>query len=619
MARAQVTGDPLVDAGIRQPGVAVVANPVDTFVRQPVDSQAEQLARALGQFAPELGRLGTTLQVNRNEDLLAAGKAEAARLNRLGLDYAAEVKAGRLPINNNPFFQAGLQEVQGQNLATKYRDALVIAVGANEQLKTSTDINDFRKVVGDFSAQWQKDNNLDSAPARFIQGFSAAADNAVSQIEYGWAANASKRAKTAASDAIYTASRDNLMTDLRKGIDPTQIASQVFDSGFKFWSGQLGMEGRTVNATHLRAIISAAHELANGNDQDRALAMKALEVARHVQGGGPGAGSLSSQQWASEDWETALRTVGAEVYNGDAHAAQQQAAEHEQQTNDAWYNIIHKANTDETYNPRADLDALAHLDPSKFTPAWTSFSTLKGEATTNQPLYQALYRRIWNEGNLTESDIASYVHRDGLSVADADNLMQAIRTREAGTKDKAPINDPELQQVYAEIPGLFSRALPDGNGGFFKAENSETAAAVRADVTFGYVQWRLGAGKDASSLDRQKYVQDLLARFSARQGVGARPRQGVLTKTGGTFGGPAVPPLLGQGETPGAESWRKVKMVSQADLNTIRKFNTDHRFTSDVERIVNNYILPLGLDPASLTQFIAAQDELYKPAPSATP
>src|ERR1051326_960658 len=613
--RLQVTGAPLVDTGVNAPGVAVVAQPVDTFVRPAVDTQAAQLATALGKLSPALAGLGNVIQEKQNQTQLQAGRNAASELHRLGKDYATEVKAGRLAPNHNPFFMAGLNETQGQNAADDFGAHLEASF--NEAMKEggvlsqSTNIDDFKKFAGQVATDYQKAHNFDSADPRFLTGFSGRADQFVNAYEMKFASGIAARTTQQATDAIYTQIRNHTLTELRRGTSLEEIA-KGFVSQFQFWSGsaggiagmpRVGLNGRVVNETQLRAALDAAWTLSRStSDTDRALARQIPRLLDMVPGGPAGSGSLLNQKWAGAIAEPILDHVDDQVNQGDAHSAAVAKAEHEDQANQMMGDILHLMRTDPT-NPewRSRLDALSQFDPGKAISMEGAAAGVLSEASqSNLGLYQYLYRGITLGNFVTPEVIARAVHPGGITIADADNLNSALQARIRQQSDKDPLHDATYEQVAAAIPGLFTKQLGDGEKTFFQAENSEVAYSVRASLAAAYSTWK-AEHPTANDAEQLKFLNDTLEGLTRLQPEDARPRQGILST------GPATPPTFAD--------FHKQAIITPEEYGILLNAHKTGAFehpTDELNRIVNK--IAVFAPNAKFQEFMDAQAAFFAPA-----
>lgn len=495
-SRLQTSGAPLVETGIQTPGVAVVAQPVDTFVRPVVDSQAAQLAQALSRFAPSLGALGDTLQVKENQSQLEAGRNTASELHRLGKDYATEVKAGRIQPNNSPFFMAGLRETQGQNLADDFGQDLLAEYSKQMKdgaLSTSSDMADFRKFATDFSSQWQQAHNLTGSDQRTLTGFSSKADTWISAIGREFAAGLGSRTSSQMVDSIYTQMRTHVMTELRRGTSLEAIAKD-FQSNFNFWSG-LGAKGRIINQTQYNALSSAIDELSNSaSDSDRAAAGQAMALMHLVPGGSPGSGGLADQPWAKDSWSQLQGRVSDNIRQGEAASAARHRAEVDGQVSTIRSDMI-SAMLENKYTPVSQFIARANaipgVSPSDVSALYSLHNDALNEDTqSNVQLHEHVFQAIWNGGNITESQIANLVGPGRLTLADAQDLIAQLRSAKQARTEKSPLNDTTLTRLLGQLPAIFTQTLPGAGGGFFTVENGNAVNAVSATISAEYVQAR---------------------------------------------------------------------------------------------------------------------------------
>ena len=604
--RSQSTGAPLVGTGIQSPGVSVVAQPVDTFVRPAVNTQAEQLAQALGRLSPALGELGNTLQEKENVQQTEAGRVRAAELARAGKDYATEVRAGRLPANNSPFFMAGLHEVQGQNLADRFASDFQVAMDADASLKTSTNLQDFRTFSSRFTSAWAKEHGLDTADTRLLTGFSGKANAWIANYEHAFAAGLAGKSQQQMAEAVYTQIRTHVMSELRRGTSIDAIAAD-FTSQFKFWTG-LGANGRTLNQTQFTAALSAADELSKSSSaSDRIAAMRVLDVLRKVPGGPSGAGALPDQPWAAQTWAQALNSVADNVAQGDIRASQAHQAEVLAQGDLIQKDMIAFRSQNRYGSVQDFITRMNVVDPDRVDSLLSLDSAMQaGPYQSNRRLYEHLFHAIWNNGNVTQQSIANSVHQGGLTIADGEDLIGQFTTSREAREGKSPLNDTALTRVLSQIPRLFTQTLPGANGSFFQAENGEAISAVSATLQYDYYNWRTLDPKGQAATASEQIVWlnthlDLLGQ--THRGPYAQP--GTLNPIG-TVG----PARLGRQE------WRTKPVVTAEQLSTLvaaRKNHSWNRPGPELQKV--RFLLEFwGIDETNYLDFIRTQEALLAPA-----
>jgi hypothetical protein len=617
--RLQTSGAPLVDTGIPTLSPAVVAQPVDTFVHPAVDTQAAQLATALGKLSPSLANLGNVLQENKNQGQLEAGRNEASRLHRLGLDYAAEVKAGRLAINNNPFFKAGLNEVQGQNAADDFGAHMTAAFGAamaeGGSLSTSTNIEDYRKFAAGISADYAKAHDFSSADPRFLTGFSGRADAIVSAYENKFAEGITQRSQQQATEAIYTQIRNHTLSELRRGTSLDEIA-KGFVSQYQFWAGNiaqgipgLGIKGSIVNRTQYAAVVDAAHELSrSNNDMDRHLAEQALSLLDKVPGGAPGSGPLSNQPFAAQ-FRAQEDGIHDNVNQGDNLAAQRAQQAKREQADALSADIAHDVLTN-PYDPswRVKLDALTRLDPQAGQAALGFAGSILNEPTqSNRALADQFFRRVYLDDSLTIPEIMRAVRPYGLTRQDAADLIERYTQRQQQKKEKDPLNDPVFTRLIAQVPGQFTQFLPGAGDTWFAAENHEAAYSVVANLMAAW-STEIPKHPEWTDADKLKFYNKQLEVASALQPESARPRHGIIRGEGAI-----QPPAFAEPQ------WHTRPIVSPEEFRLLK--DTDWTHPDRVPRRVQQLIFRLGpqLQGVKISVFLEAQDALVNPvAPPAT-
>lgn len=591
-----------VDSGVNPVGLSAPSAPVDAFERpvDPAATAAGQLASALSKLAPSLLGFSNTLQEKSNATQEAAGRAEAARLHQEGLDYAKEVKAGRLKLNDNPFFQAGLQEVQGSNAADQFNTDMMMAMGANESLKTSTDINEYRQFATQFASQWREQHRTDSASARFLAGFSSKSTAWMANNERIWASQANGRATMQAHQAIFGQLKTHTLTELGRGTPVAKIVAD-FESSFQFWSN-LGVNGRAIKQAQFDAVVSAAQELSQSQDIHQVrMAMQALDLLRTIPGGPKGTLSLSAQDWAQEGFLNALGSVSTQVNQAERTESQRIAAVKDQAGDDI-LSAAANALTNDRYTPRSQFVlAMAAQDPGKLGALNGLFDGANENWTSNRALKDSLARRIFGPNPPTKLEIAQSVRNGGITFSDMVQLNAQLENATSGA-GKAIQNEDALVDALKDLPSIFTITL--GNGSIWA--NGETISNVRADMTAQFIAWRQGAGKDADELTKIEWLHNLLQSEIARDRQ-RNPAAGVTNPTPAVLTPGATKP---SGEIV-APVWENTVILSAPQFALLQAPQRDSTgrvtMSPELQQIINQYNLNT---PSKLRAFILAQKRL---------
>lgn len=594
-----------VDSGIRPVGLAAPSAPVDAFER-PVDPSATaagQLASALAKLSPSLLGLTNVLQEKSNAAQEAAGRAEASRLHQEGLDYAKEVKAGRIKLNDNPFFQAGLQEVQGSNAADQFNTDLMMAMGQNEALKTSTDINEYRQFATQFSAQWREQHQTDRANGRFLRGFSSKADAWMANNERIWASQANGRAVGQMHNTIFSQLKTHTLTELGRGTPVAQIVAD-FESSFQFWS-RLGGNGRLIKQAQFDAVVAAARDLSQSQDIHQVrMAMQALDLLRTIPGGPRGAGSLSSQDWADADFQAARASISTQVGQAENDENQRLAAARDKAGDDILAAAA-VALSQNRYTPRSTfVTQMAAQDPGKLGALNSIFEASRESYASNRALKDSLFQRIFGQNPPTKAEIAQSVRNGGITFEDAVQLNAQLDNMSSTGAGKAISNEDALVDALKDLSSIFTIRI--GESGLYA--NGETIANVRATMTAQYISWRQGAGKDADENTKIEWLNNLLQSQIDRYNRSGRDPLAGFTNPNPAVTTPGATKPTGELQTPTWETTAVLTPQQFAELQAPQRDSTGRiTLSPELQQIINTY----GLNtPAKFRLFLLNQRRL---------
>lgn len=339
MARQRLQVDPSVSAV----GLRPTASPVDQFVQVNPNGPTAQLARALSEFAPQLGQVLTTYADQRNADARREGERLALRLHEQRKTYAQAVKEGLIPRSANPFFYAGVKEQFGRVAAETMASDILAAVQEDERMRKTTDIREYDEFVQQRVAEWLDQNvTQDLRDEFFDAGYAEHAQRLLAGQRTAFASQIGARIEKLGDEALY-AEVARRVGDLspENVSEVTAYVQQLADDLIQ----HQGRSGEQVMRTIAQAIADTAVTVA-GEDRDDAFAV--LDLMKSIRGR---EGALFNTSYGKQLYNTTLK----EVIRESNYRRAQERQEREWEQEDRAMELQKRAMQLLVENPNADL------------------------------------------------------------------------------------------------------------------------------------------------------------------------------------------------------------------------------------------------------------------------
>lgn len=459
-----------VDTQLGQQQLRPTANPVDQFVQVNPNGGAAQLARALQQFAPAIAKTGFIVSDEKDTDARLQGQQLAERLSLQKKSYESAVKEGLIPRGANPFFYAGVKEQFGQVLARKMSSDIRARVNLDENMKTTTSIEEYDAFVKEQSDKWAEENIPAGQRDEFFDaGFQASALNSLASQREEFASQLMARVEKLGDEAWHATVSQLWKTITPDGANRAAVIGTIQDIADDMVKNQ-GRNGTQVMRTAAKALAGLATET---------LSLDPLEALKEIRGK---EGALIDTSFGKELYAETRKQVVNEIRAN--RSAQKQ--EQEWDRDDRERRVIGEALQTLKTNPQADLSHFVTDNPDlNLGPTLTSLrNNLSGMAfDDDQHVVGSLTRRIWSVGvgetATTAKEITSYINH-GITPSTAITLINQLeqKTRTARGAANDPIRDAltdpgyldEKNNLRERVAGLLKPGMTDGAQRLVNAE-----------------------------------------------------------------------------------------------------------------------------------------------------
>lgn len=432
-------------------GIRPMAAPVDTYV-QPSLPQSAQLAQALGHIAPGLARFSENLVRRYNEAEMEKGRQAARKLAQEGKLAAAMTREGKLPMQENRFFMAGLQEEMGRLAAAQWQSDFVAKMGSDPEyahLQTSTDIADFDRAVVKHTQEFLKDNPL-VGNKFFDAGFNRIQAAYQQEQRLRFAYGIEDRLAKMSDDALFGRVIQTVEDDLRRGVSLDVTAKNIDALAQEFVN--LGKPSERVQKTLIDALEAAARAQENPEDGRRL-----LQLFHKVTG--VGGSSVRLTRYGAERLEKLENDLIDEQFQRERREQQRREQERKDRVDEAVLKYALLLQTDPQSRGREILEEYQDV-AGDLLPL---FSNLRNNATSltfddNMFVYRKVLARIFDpeERPITKAEIA---RMGGLSPSTQIRLMSLIDDAERDRSILERVEKlPTFKEELAAAEGYFKTA-----------------------------------------------------------------------------------------------------------------------------------------------------------------
>lgn len=435
-----------------------------------------QVARALAEVAPALGRFSDQLATEQQQSDTLKGQQTARDLAASGKSYAQAIKEGKISPSESPWFRYGAQEQFGRVSASRFSAALNTAI-LSGPLKDSTDPADFDKFLGDFRANWLKENVGESTQA-FNVGF-ADSDQDIESARKAFAQIAGKNLESKVLDDAYELQRRTIENN---GTDLDATAKAIKAANDERYALNPN-SGREINRTTVKAVIDAARK---ANDPS------ILQLLDKIPGGPRGSKLSDISEFADQiaDADAQIRSERNQRYNFDEKLAKKQKAQDVAQVYTDLSTAFTEAGTGvSTFDIHPFVQRFLDLGQGdqtekllKLRDAYANPSTAPEDSDIVIGLTLKAAR-----GTLTLDAASDALTEHAISLSTFNKLASQIK-RTAASEDGQPL------AVFSERPLSIGReAIKTYFGaefGFDNAASNQAAGAAADEFEAQYIQYR---------------------------------------------------------------------------------------------------------------------------------
>ncbi len=470
MARQRV--EPRISPVITRP----TASPVDTYVKPGVSS-AEQLAQALAEVSPKVGRFSEVLSEQYAQKKYEEGMQAARVHSEQALKAGEFTREGQLPMQDNPWFMKGFKEEQGKVAAGIWQSDFKAMMDNDPKLKDSTNLADFDTAVGTHLSQWMEQKGLDR-DLHFEKGFGNMKDQYVAMARLGFAEGIEKKLDVKSDEQFFALVKRSITDNWgREGVTAEVLAKDIdtmVASAVK--RGRPDVKART-SAT--LAIAAAAREL--GPEQG----LRVLDILKKASGEG-GKGHLKDQSYGAK----ALEEVETDLIHEAHQTAEMHRAEKRRLKEERKEDIVKQGFELLNADPNANLAKFLREHPDADPEVVGALRALKEQNKdlnyeTNQEVYNDLFQRIYSpekdEKYTSITEVVSKGRNKLLRAEDQQRLIGLIEQQRERAKEhgKDPL-DKKADYYLNLAERMFDDAYRDPTTGIVPADKAQRVQFSKA-------------------------------------------------------------------------------------------------------------------------------------------
>ncbi len=396
------------------------ATPVDTFHRPDVTplnegpTELQQLATALGQFAPAVSRAGDIQHAEQTQQKLSEGEqavlADKRLQNRKALREA--VASGQIPASSNPWFMQGMRQQVYRIEGERYDQALRQSY-ANSDSRNENDISDF---IGGFNQKYMEDLGVDASDPEVGRILTPAMERSQSNLLSAHAAERSQamQVQVEQNTDIEIGIALDKMNEL--GVSPEFTAKTIH--AFTEEQFQNGLDGTRVNQITAQAVARKAMEK---------LDSKYLDVLDRIPAGKDGKNNLGQISFVKDLRGDTERAIFSALHHRDE--VNSKASEEERKA--AIRGFQKEGFLAVLKDPRADISQvqmqLADVDPEKAheLTAWAAAEIKRKDDVEDDDSSATLTHDVFSGAG--DPDAIVQARKEGrISKATAVHLMENI-------------------------------------------------------------------------------------------------------------------------------------------------------------------------------------------------
>jgi hypothetical protein len=443
------------------------AAPVDTYVHPGV-SQASQLAQALAQVDPKIGRFSEEWAQRSSADSHQKGIQAARDAYATGKKMGDLTREGSLPMQENAWFKAGLQEEMGRKMASDWNSDFTASLAQDPNyahLKDSTELGDFDKAVEQHRADFLKSSGA-GADEFFSKGFGGLSTEYMQRQRLEFANGIEKKLGDL-SDATLHARTVQVIGEEMGKFPVEEIGKDL--STLASLSVNRGRPEKAVYSTMADAIDAAARQ-----DPDPEHGLKLLELFHHVDG--LGGGKLAQSKYGAELLEKAHNDLITQKYTGEMRAYEEKKRDDAAEA-DAWHTKLGEYMATNTMSSGSAIIAAApaRLKDDLITAASSLRSANESRIDSSDPrVIRSIVRKIFNPQPGEHIDVAAIANLTksggGVKGQDAAWLIGLYNTANSesgkGASDrlkKMPYFDRALSAIEDGFKDITTHEVPKEN------------------------------------------------------------------------------------------------------------------------------------------------------------
>ena len=504
-----MTGPRIQVDGVRPVPIRPAASPVDSFARTSEGSQLAQLGDALREFSPTLAQLAGVVNEKRTEAAREEAKALARRtLVEEGRSFQEAIKAGEMHPSDSPHFRAFLREEAGQIMAQRWQQSFRVA--AVNALKDSASLSDFDALVQQTTKEFLKDVPEGARDRFFEQGFGDTYQGLVDGERRRFVEEAKERILDFSDEQLHATVFGRIQQGLSQGLTVEQLGKTITDEL------DLRFEANPVGGTRANIIAAAAiAAFADRMDEPRL-----LEVLDHVMTGPPNARSpLANTKTGAKLLEDTRERISDQVQQRYVRTKQRETSERESTARDILTEATTRfQTTGDKYSVRLeDLEVRMNaVDPTKVEALGSVRDFYVGNTYRDDPQRVAVaMSRIHTDEEASipalRAQVTSLLASRFITPDRYRQLMGMIQEREEAGGVSRFAKDPWLGDFTRRVEKLFVSEF-----GFEGTETKAQATNAVLQLRQEYIEWRLGAGKEAAEPEIIQWGAEAIRRHFIR-------------------------------------------------------------------------------------------------------
>jgi len=460
------------------------AAPTQRYSRPQVN-ELQQLAGALAELEPKVGRLAQTVgQFENKEAQLEGGAAALELLQKNKDDIQSAVREGLLRKDQNPFFRLGMEQQFAEVASNRYSQNLLIKM--QEWMENDVPAEDWFSLEARERTQWAEENIEGLRGPVFDQLFADSVEPKAYGFGLEFARRAGERDVGRASELAYQQFTNELFSF--QGADNREAIQGRITDLQQWLITEMDLDPREVNHTLIRAVTSYALEFRDP---------RALDLLDPINGVKGGTGTLGTTEYARSAIFKAQQ---------DLEDLLQQDREHDRYDRLYRADLVHRELAQSFFdgsltNEQAQAAAreIAFDDP-KMAETVANLPTTLARSALNQGnprVHDRLGREIM-DGEAGAAEVLDAMGRDGLSLYEGRDLMSLIQTFTNDDGSKKDLLGSPMVTYY--------------RGQFLAASQSEIAAEMNLP---------------SASSQLRMLANDAFAEFQARYSYWLRSPEGL--------------------------------------------------------------------------------------------